>query len=59
MAKTKTVACERAAEISFLPLLVVATVTAIGIAAAVSLWAGYCTRLFFEMVRGGFTGCFG
>ena len=40
------------------PVLVVAAVTGVLLAATVTLWAHYGTVLFYEMILAGFAACF-
>ncbi len=42
-----------------LPLLAVAALVGLVVAATVVLWAHYGTAVFFEMIRAGFVACFG
>lgn len=41
------------------PLVVIAAVVALLLAGTLALWAHYGTAVFFEMMRTGFTACFG
>jgi hypothetical protein len=41
------------------PLLAAALVIALLLAVTVLLWAHYGTTVFFEVIRAGFTACFG
>jgi hypothetical protein len=40
------------------PLMVVAGVAGVMVAATLALWAHFGTAVFFEMVRAGFAACF-
>jgi hypothetical protein len=40
------------------PLVVVAAVAGVMVAATLALWAHFGTAVFFEMVRAGFAACF-
>lgn len=41
------------------PVLILAGAGGLLVAAAVAMWAHYGTAIFFEMIRAGFTACFG
>ena len=40
------------------PLMAIAAVVGVLVAASVALWAHYGTAVFFEMIRAGFAACF-
>ena len=48
-----------ASPVRSLPLLIVAAVCGLVLAATIALWARYGTAVFFEMIRAGFAACFG
>jgi len=42
-----------------MPVLAIAAVIGLALAASLLLWAHYGTTVFFETIRVGFTACFG
>ncbi len=42
-----------------LPIVILAAVAGLLLAASLALWAHYGTAVFFEMIRAGFIACFG
>ena len=44
---------------SLIPLVLVASLAGLMLAATIGLWAHYGTAVFFEMIRTGFVACFG